>query len=34
MEILEETYGDEIKKNIPSGLLEPSKEPNKNIKEE
>ena len=33
MEILEETYGEEIKKNIPSGLLEASKKPNKNNKE-
>ena len=34
IEILEETYGDEIKKNIPDGLLEPLRTSNLNSKEE
>lgn len=34
MEILEETYGEEIKKNIPNGLLGPSRKSEENTKEE
>ena len=34
MEILEENYGEEIKKNIPNGLLEPSRKSEENTKEE
>ena len=34
MEILEENYGEEIKKNIPNGLLGPSKKSEQNTKEE
>lgn len=34
LEILEETYGEEIKKNIPSGLLEQSNEPKQKAQKE
>lgn len=34
LELLEETYGEEIKKNIPSGLLEPSNEPKQKAQKE
>lgn len=34
MEIMEETYGEEIKKNIPNGLLGPSRKSKENTKEE
>ena len=34
LELLEETYGEEIKKNIPSGLLEQSNEPKQKAQKE